>query len=491
MNSKRPDLNEIATTLDGRDITRGFLNPLMPQLPDDPVLLERGGGDYQLYREVLRDDHVKAAVEQRRRAVIACPWEVKPGGSRAIDKSAADFLKENIEALGWDILCEKMLMGIFYGFAVSECLYVADGRTWRLDAVKVRDRRRFAFDGADRLRLKTMQQPMGELLPEKKFWTFVTGADHDDAPYGLGLAHWLYWPVWFKRNGHRFWAVFLEKFGTPSVKGSYPVNTSEADQTKLLQALAALRRDSAMIFPEGMQIELIEAMKGGTVDHAAFVEAMNKAILVAAIGQTASTSGTPGKLGNDQNQGEVRMDIVRADADLLSASFNASVARWLTEWNFPGAAVPGVWRIIAEAEDLKARSERDTNIYGWGYKPTLNYIQDIYGGEWEDAPAAPANVQPNPALSPDSAAPVAFAEAPADPMAPLTDQLSTAAAPTWTAMLDQIQAEVDRAPDLATLQTRLTALYGGLDTADLVKLMSAAFALAELKGMAEVQDAPA
>jgi len=32
-----------------------------------------------------------------------------------------------------------------------------------------------------------------------------------------------------------------------------------------------------------------------------------------------------------------------------------------------------------------------------------------------------------------------------------------------------------------------TDVYGGLDTAELVKLMGAAFALAELKGMAAVQ----
>ena len=31
---------------------------------------------------------------------------------------------------------------------------------------------------------------------------------------------------------------------------------------------------------------------------------------------------------------------MKADADLLSASFNATIAKWLTEWNFPGAAPP-------------------------------------------------------------------------------------------------------------------------------------------------------
>lgn len=232
-----------------------------------------------------------------------------------------------------------------------------------------------------------MQQPLGEMLPDKKFWVFATGADHDDAPYGLGLAHWLYWPVWFKRNGHKFWATYLERFGTPAVMGKYPPGTPEAEQLRLLQALAALRRDAAVTVPEGIAIELLEATRSGTADYAAFIAQMNTAILVAAIGQTASTQGTPGRLGNDQTQNAVRLDIVRADADLLSASFNRSVARWLTEWNFPGARTPGVWRIVEEPEDLKMRAERDKSIFEMGYRPTLRYIHETYGGEWEDAPS--------------------------------------------------------------------------------------------------------
>lgn len=400
----QPITQEIATTLDGRDITRPWVDRLAVNLPEDSVLLERGGGDYQLYREVWRDDHVKAAVEQRRRAVIARPWEVRPGGKRAIDRDSADFLRENIDAIGWDTICDKMLMGVFYGFAVGECLWAADGRRWFMDGVKVRDRRRFGFDGENRLRLKTVQQPLGELLPDKKFWTFATGADHDDAPYGLGLAHWLYWPVWFKRHGHRFWALYLEKYGMPSGKGTYQKGATPAEQRELLNSIRALRHDSAIIVPEGMAVELLEASHGGTADYAAFVAAMNAAILVAAIGQTASTQGTPGRLGNDDTQNSVRLDIVRADADLLSASFNAGPAKWLTEWNFPGAAVPGVWRTVEEPEDLKTRSERDKNIYAIGWKPIRRYIEDTYGGEWE--PVAPVQAPP-PAL--DAAPPANFA----------------------------------------------------------------------------------
>lgn len=483
---KTPERKEIATTQDGRDITRPWVDRLNVNPPDDSVLLERGGGDYNLYREVLRDDHVKAAVEQRRRAVIARPWEVRPGGPRAIDKAAAKFLEENISTIGWDTLCEKMLMGVFYGFAVGECLWAPDGRYWRLDAVKVRDRRRFGFDGENRLRLKTLAQPLGELMPEKKFWTFATGADHDDAPYGLGLAHWLYWPVWFKRNGHRFWAVFLERFGTPAAVGRYPNATPEAEQRKLLEALRALRRDAAITVPEGIVIELLEATRSGTADYATFVAQMNAAILVATIGQTASTQGTPGKLGNDDAQNDVRMDIVKADADLLSASFNASVAKWLTEWNFPGAAVPGIWRVIEEPEDLKARAERDKNIFEIGYKPTLKYVTDTYGGEWEAAPTPPlASVIPaqagNQAARGAQFAASATADA-IDPVDLMAERLAQAADPAVAAWLDTIRAMLDAADSLEEFRANLLAAYPDLPGGDQTNLMQQAFAAAELAG---------
>src|SRR5690606_39861139 len=80
-------------------------------------------------------------------------------------------------------------------------------------------------------------------------------------------------------------------------------------------------------------------------------DAMDAAISKLIVGQTASSQGTPGRLGNDDLQGEVRNDLVKADADLVSASFRRQALTWLCEWNFPGAGVPSVWR---ETEDRKS-----------------------------------------------------------------------------------------------------------------------------------------
>jgi phage gp29-like protein len=466
MPTPKPEKNEIATTLDGRDITRGYLSPLLLEPPDDTVLMARGAGDYSLYREVLRDDHVKAALTQRIQSVISRPWEVKAGGKRAIDQAAAEFLREQIAALRWDDITAKMLHGVFYGHAVAEVMWGVAGKYVSLADIKVRDRRRFGYDGAGRLRLKTLANYHGELLPERKFWIFATGADHDDAPYGLGLAHWLYWPVWLKRNGIRFWSVFLEKFGTPTAVGKFPPGSSPEDQSKLLAALQAIQRDSAIIFPDGMQAELLEATRGGTADHAAFTQLMNAAILVITIGQTASTQGTPGKLGNDQEQADVRADITQADADLVCMSFNASVARWLTEFNFPGATPPRVWRVMDEPEDLNALAERDERLARVGYKPGLARVTEVYGEGYEPAapltlPSPPRGGQGEGATPPPAPA---FAEG-----APFPDQAALDAA------IDALDAAMLNAQARALLKPILDKLAGGADPTELLGWLAEAY----------------
>ncbi|MEB4492751.1 DUF935 family protein, partial [Pasteurella multocida] len=74
-----------------------------------------------------------------------------------------------------------------------------------------------------------------------------TGSDHDDEPYGIGLAHWLYWASLFKRNGVKFWLIFLEKFGMPTALGRYSKNASPTDQDKLLEAIYSIQSDSGII----------------------------------------------------------------------------------------------------------------------------------------------------------------------------------------------------------------------------------------------------
>lgn len=482
--ASRPVMREIATTRDGRDITRGFVDINQLQPSSDEILRFRGNNNYRIYRETLRDDQVTAMLQQRRLAITSKETKVEPGGTTRRDQAAADMIREYLNNIGWDRITGMMHYGIYYGFGVAEAMWTRDGRNIALDAIKVRNRERFGFDGGMRLRMKTYSRPEGELLPPRKFWSFCTGADHDDEPYGLGLAHWVYWPVLFKRNGLKFWLIFLEKFGQPTSMGKYPANALPAERAKLLQALAAITTDAGIAVPQGMEIELLEAARSGTADYVQLVNKMDAAIAKVVIGQTASSEGTPGRLGNDELQGDVRDDLVKADADLLCESFNRTIVRWLTEWNYPGAAIPRVYREVEPPEDTSEKATRDSTIVGMGFKPTLGYIQENYGDGWEENPVAtPMPPQSSTGSRTENAS---FAESQAQPPEQMIDRTADTLAPATTRWIDSVRGLLDEVSSLDELRDRLLEIYPDLTLDQYADALAQATATARLAGRNEV-----
>ncbi|MBF0194665.1 MAG: DUF935 family protein [Magnetococcales bacterium] len=380
--AKEPLMEEISASGEGRDITRPFFSPSTLMSPQDTVLQSRGG-DYTLYEDLLRDDQVAATFQQRRLAVTSADWGVLAGDDKKESLKAAEHLKEMLVNINWDSITDKMLYGLFYGYGVAECIWERQGNRIELKDLLVRKQRRFAFDNKGRLILRLLSDHKGEILPQKKFWHFSAGADNDDEPYGLGLAHWLYWPVYFKRNGIKMWSIFMDKFGMPTAKGSYPANATEEEKQRLLAALRAIQTDSGIIVPDGMQVELVEASRGGNVSYELFLDRMNGAIAKVVLSQTMTTESAGGQF-KAQVQKSIRDEVLRRDARLISNSFNNTVAKWLTQWNYPDAASPRVWRRIANEQDLRPRAQRDKILFDMGFRPTLAYINEVYGEGWQE-----------------------------------------------------------------------------------------------------------
>lgn len=406
-----PGAPEKAPANGSRDITAGFVNRSGLIQSRDSVLMDVLGGNLELYREILRDETVKTAFQQRTLAVTSKEYAVDPGDDSANAKAAAEFVKAQLDRIGWDRITTKMLYGVFYGYAVAELLYDVTPEAkigWR--AIKVRNRQRFGFATDGELRMLTRENMIeGEACDPTYFWSFNTGADNDDEPYGLGLAHWLYWPVLFKRNGIKFWLVFLEKFGQPTPVGKFPAGTSDEDKQRLLDALTAIHTDSAVVIPDTMAADLLEAARSGTADYGELCKFMDAAILKVIIGQTASTEGTAGKLGGEQLRSEVRDDIVKADSDLICESFVLGAVKTLVEWNFPpGTPLPKVYRRIDPPEDLDAIAARDKQLSDMGWERTEESFTEVYGEGYqhkEPPPALDPFAQPRPGQLPPGAKP--------------------------------------------------------------------------------------
>ncbi len=374
--------HEIATTGDAQDNLRGPVDIWQPQ---EFGILKDIAGNLETFERVLTDYEVQSVLGQRRLALVGKDWSVEAASESPEDVAAADYQREVLEALNWDDINDKMHYGIFYGFSVAELMYKRDGPRITVSDIKVRNRKRFRYDAKGRLRLLTRNSPaQGDIMPPGKFWTFATGGDNSDNPYGIGLAHWLYWPTYFKNNGVKFWMIFLDKFAMPTALGRHDFGDDRKKIGKLLEALEAIHTDSGVAIPSGVEISLLEAIRSGTTDYETFCKYMDSAIQKVTVGQVASSQGTPGKLGNEDLQAEVRYDIIKADSDLICESWNRGPGRWLTAWNFPGATPPKVSRAVAPPEDLKTRAETDTKVASIGFKPTLDYITATYGEGWEE-----------------------------------------------------------------------------------------------------------
>ena len=370
---------EIATIVNGRDITRGIVDGIDYLSPQDNVLRLRGDYNYELYKDLLRDSQVRSTFEQRRLAVVVRKWEVLPGDSSRKARKAAESIERMLQYVNWPRVTNLMLYGVFYGYAVAECIYVRDGVEVALDGIRVRNRRRFVFGADFAPRLLTSMQPKGEVLPARKFWVYSSGEDHDDEPYGLGLANSIYWPVWFKRNQVKFWLYFLERFGRPGAKGTYRQNASDNEKRELKQAVQDVMSGHGITVSDGDAIEYMESGIRGSVEYGSFYDRMNQEISKTIVGQTMTTDD-----GSSRSQAEVHLavrgDIVTADAGLIVQSFNAGPVKWLTEWNYPGVAYPKVLFNLEENPDLGKLATRDATVARMmGQKPTEEYITETYG----------------------------------------------------------------------------------------------------------------
>ena len=87
------------------------------------------------------------------------------------------------------------------------------------------------------------------------------------------------------------------------------------------------------------------------------------------------------------------------------------------------------------------------------------------------------------ALAEADAVDAAVADAAADPTAAVQATLASAAAPGWGKLADQVAAIAAKAGTPDELRRAITLAYAELDDGQLVQVMAAAFALAELQGM--------
>ena len=377
----RPEVEEIATA--GRDITRGFVGKTLPN-PDEVLAREASGKGYGLYNEMEdKDPQIASLLQTRRLGVLSKEREIVPASEETRDIEIADFVRATLDDVPrFDEDLSALLDAIPKGFAVAEVLWKIEGGRALIEDIRSRKQDRFVFSSDGELRLLTPERPFeGVALPPRKFLVHRHGRRYEN-PYGEAVLKSVFWYWWFKKNVIKFWVIFAEKFGMPTAVGKYPDGTKSDKQDELLAACEAIQTENAVVIPERMVIELLEATRQGSVEtYQAFCEYIDSQIAKAILGQTlTSGEGRHGTQALGTIHAEVRQDILEADSRALQTTINGQLIRWLVDFNFSGVGeYPHLAIHAEEPEDLQALAERDERLVRLiGLPVAAGYFYDRY-----------------------------------------------------------------------------------------------------------------
>lgn len=454
--------------------------------PNDDTLLKRGGGrGLDIYDDLERDGHVYSVLQKRKMSVIAREWElVLPKNPTAADELALEVVSEQLGNFNFDKACLDLLDALLKGFAVGEIMWALDGDQVVVSKIIPRAQKRFTFSTESELRLLTREAMTdGIALPPRKFICHAFGSK-DGNPFGLGLGHKLYWLTFFKRQDITFWLTFVDKFASPTVIGKYQPNATAEERRKLLAVTQAVAHDTGVIIPDGMLLELMEAARTGSTDaYEKLCRYMDEQISETVLGETLTTNqGTGGSQAATTVHNDVREELTKADADLLSEVLNDQLIRHIVELNVPGARPPKLFRVFEEdqlavEERRKKRADADKLISELGYEPTQDYITETYGEGWVKRAAA----KPAPA--------VAFAEAvELQAHQAFAGRAAEQAAEAMAAIVAPIKKLVEEATSLEQIRDGLLAAYPAMNATDFAELMQQALLATALAGRFEVLD---
>lgn len=495
---KKPDLNtEVASRLKD-PFEHNFMGVLRT---NDEVLLEKGGGNYDIYRSLKLDGKVFDGLQKRTLAMIGYEWNVEPVHADTANSKDADLLTQTLKQCNFDQVCKDLMDALLMGMAVAEIVWTVREGYIVPERIIKRKTSRFVFVQTDahqppELRLLTQHNMLtGEPLPERKFIVHRVNAE-DDNPYGNGLGAQSYWPVFFKRKGIVAWNKLIDRFGTPTAHGKHPKGATPQEKATLLDALQAMSNDGALITPEGMSIDLLESKLTGNISsHKELCKYMDEWLDAVWLGKEAQGGSGGAQAAAAKERSDIRLALTKGDADLLSGTLNNTLLKWICEYN--GWAPCHVYRQIKEEADLKAESETDLNIINMGFELSEEGVRAKYGEHWKRA----ENPTPNPARAwrRNQAAENANFSEPTQPEPEqerdAIDVLVDEALADWQPLLDPMLAPIQelltqaaaRGDTAQQVLDQLPQLLQHMDTQPLQDQLSKASAISQAAGSAGIE----
>lgn len=290
-----------------------------------------------------------------------------------------DDIKATLESYFNADIISQILETYLYGINVFEVNWKQKEKYFYPILVQ-RDFRDFKFSNSGELLYKGGGAEIS--IPEYKVIYALNRANFSKK-YGDALFKKLYFPIKLKNASLRFWAEFLEKFGSP-----WAIAKTDAEIEQMAdQVYDMLNGDTAVINPEE-SIELIQPSKDAGFEK--IIDYCDNQISKVMLGANLTSNiDNKGSYAASKTHNEIRSDLAANDEKILLFVLNRAI-KFFKEVN--GIEIDIIARLFDKSPNAELAS-RDKILYEMGFKPTNDYIKENYNLDIDESYTPNLNVR--------------------------------------------------------------------------------------------------
>ncbi len=318
-----------------------------PKYNPDILIGNKGAG---VYKKMMQDDQVKAALQFKQHAVISRKYHFEigvdeNGEERKDHKEMAGFFNKAIELIDGSFSHNLLgiLSGLQNGFSVTEKVYIPiqyeEKTYWGVKSLKLRPYD--SFDGGfitdnhgniEKLEQDQAGQP--KEIPLKKVIHYVHQPDID-VHYGESDLRACYRPWWSKDIAIKFQNIHLERHATGFVYAKVTGNLLEPEKSNLRNLLNNISARMSAQIPDNVELDSIQPLTTDAFEKAiaGHDKAISKALLVPNL-LGLSVQGPTGSRALGETQLKAFFWILDAIALGLGQTLNEQMFAELALWNF-------------------------------------------------------------------------------------------------------------------------------------------------------------
>jgi phage gp29-like protein len=400
------------------------------------LLREADAGDVyrqmELFEEMLeKDGHLQSLFQARRLAVSRRNYNIIAASEDQADVDIADAVDKMIKKIkGWKNGLNDILDCVPKGFSVNQLFWAPKDNQFIVERLRHEHQKKFRFGritdlDSDPEELRLLVDPrqiesFRGLVPDSELSHATTEGISLEAdpqfrrrfivayckarsgnPSRTSLLRTCTYLFLFKNYDIKWWISFAEKL-LGYVIGKY--DPSQPDQKDLLiKAVTGLATDAAAVITKDSEIEFAE-MAQKAASHMVYRDIKdwaNSEMSEVVLGHTGTTTGTPGKLGQEDMAKEVKRELVEADAQVVDEAISDDLIRPFVDYTFgPQDEYPYYQTDLSQALDLFEEAQIDRELQAMGFPISKKYVKEKYGRPLPDpkdkedeilAPVSPPN----------------------------------------------------------------------------------------------------